>query len=123
MKAPTLDQFVSRVYILKFVQSSPTTVLSLVDRLREHGIEKNIRSLRPILRSLMIARAITAELVEGSGRVYCITDSGRAELDAYLARLGTLQSDIEQRQESAEQGSSAPIGRRKNSRKDSHKGK
>jgi hypothetical protein len=29
-------------------------------------------SLRPILRSLMIARAITAELVEDSGRVYWI---------------------------------------------------
>jgi hypothetical protein len=40
---PTLDQFVSRLYILKFVQSSPATVLSLVDRLREHGIEKNIQ--------------------------------------------------------------------------------
>ncbi|WP_454727168.1 MULTISPECIES: transcriptional regulator [Cupriavidus] len=95
MKTPTLDRFVSRLYILKFVESSPSTVLTLVERLREHGIEKNIRSLRPILRSLMIARAITAELVEGSGRVYCITDSGKDELDKYLAHLDVLQSDIE----------------------------
>ncbi len=95
MKTPTLDGFVSRLYILKFVQSSPATVLTLVDRLRERGVEKNIRSLRPILRSLMIARAITAELVEGSGRVYCITDSGREELNKYLSHLDILQSDIE----------------------------
>ncbi|AOY94765.1 transcriptional regulator [Cupriavidus sp. USMAA2-4] len=93
MKTPTLDRFVSRLYILKFVKARPATVLNLVDRLREHGIDKNIRSLRPILRSLMIARAITAELVEGSGRVYCITEQGRAELDRYLAHLDILQSE------------------------------
>ena len=51
-------------------------------------------SLRPILRSLLIARAITAELVEGNGRVYSITDSGREELDAYLSHLDVLQNDI-----------------------------
>lgn len=96
MRAPTLDGFVSKLYILKLVQSSPSTVMTLVDRLREHGVDKNIRSLRPILRSLMIARAITAELVEGSGRVYCITDSGREELNNYLSHLGALQGDIEQ---------------------------
>ena len=94
MKRPTIDSLVSRLYILKFVQASPATVLALVDRLREHGIEKNIRSLRPILRSLLIARAITAELVEGNGRVYSITDSGREELDAYLSHLDVLQNDI-----------------------------
>jgi len=93
MKILTIDRLVSRLYILKFVKARPSTVLNLVDRLREHGIEKNIRSLRPILRSLMIARAITAELVEGSGRVYCITENGRAELDAYLAHLDILQTD------------------------------
>ncbi|MGO4331656.1 transcriptional regulator [Cupriavidus sp. 2TAF22] len=96
MRTPTLDRFVSRLYILKFVQSSPSTVLTLVERLRDHGVENNIRSLRPILRSLMIARAITAELVEGSGRVYCITDSGKDELDKYLSHLDVLQSDIAQ---------------------------
>jgi DNA-binding PadR family transcriptional regulator len=50
-----------------------------MERLRERGIDKNIRALRPILRSLMMARAITAELVEGNGRVYSITDAGRAQ--------------------------------------------
>ncbi|TWG89260.1 PadR family transcriptional regulator [Cupriavidus gilardii J11] len=94
MKRPTIDSLVSRLYVLKFVQSSPATVLALVERLREHGIDKNIRSLRPILRSLLIARAITAELVEGNGRVYSITDSGREELDAYLSHLDVLQNDI-----------------------------
>nr|WP_324291665.1 hypothetical protein [Cupriavidus sp. D39] len=51
----------------------PSTVLNLVDCLRDSGgIEKNSRSLRPMLRSLMIARAITAELVApGQGRVLC----------------------------------------------------
>ncbi|WP_420995680.1 transcriptional regulator [Cupriavidus sp. 30B13] len=95
MKTPALDRFVSRLYVLKLVQSSPSTVLTLVERLREHGIDNNIRSLRPILRSLMIARAITAELVEGSGRVYCITDSGKDELDKYLSHLDVLQGEIE----------------------------
>ncbi len=42
----------------------------------------------------MIARSITAELVEGNGRVYAITDSGRAELDAYLSHLDVLKSDL-----------------------------
>lgn len=95
MKPPTFDRFFSRIYVLKLVQSSPSTVLSLVDRLRERGIEKNIRSLRPILRSLLMARAITAELVEGSGRVYCITEQGRAELEAYMAQLAVLKADLE----------------------------
>ena len=94
MKSPNLDRFFSRVYVLKLVQASPSTVLNLVDRLRDCGIEKNIRSLRPVLRSLMIARAITAELVEGSGRVYCITDTGRAELDQYLSHLDVLKADL-----------------------------
>ncbi len=88
------DRFVSRLYILKLVQSSPSTILNLVDRLRDRGIDKNIRSLRPVLRSLMIARAITAELVEGSGRVYCITESGRKELNAYLQHLDVLTGDL-----------------------------
>jgi DNA-binding PadR family transcriptional regulator len=65
-------------------------VLSLADRLRESGFNENIRSLRPTLRSLMIARAITAQLLEGTGRVYCITDEGRRELDVYLAQLEVL---------------------------------
>ncbi|WP_020206914.1 MULTISPECIES: helix-turn-helix transcriptional regulator [Cupriavidus] len=95
MKTPALDRLVSRLYILKLVQASPSTVLTLVERLREHGIDNNIRSLRPILRSLLIARAITAELVEGSGRVYCITDSGKDELDKYLSHLDVLQGDLE----------------------------
>ncbi len=95
MKPPTFDRFFSRIYVLKLVQSSPSTVLSLVDRLRERGIDKNIRSLRPILRSLLMARAITAELVEGSGRVYCITEQGRAELEAYMAQLAVLKADLE----------------------------
>ncbi len=76
MKPPILDRFFSRIYVLKLVQSSPSTVLSLVDRLRERGIDKSIRSLRPILRSLMMARAITAELVEGSGRVIASPSRG-----------------------------------------------
>jgi DNA-binding PadR family transcriptional regulator len=42
----------------------------------------------------MMARSITAELVEGNGRVYSITDAGRAELDAYLAHLNVLQDDM-----------------------------
>ncbi len=95
MKPPSLDRIVSRLYILKLVQSSPSTVFNLMERLRERGIDKNIRALRPILRSLMIARAITAELVEGNGRVYSITDAGRAELDAYLSHLDVLKSDVE----------------------------
>jgi len=95
MKPPPIDRLFSRIYILKLVQASPSTIMNLVDRLRERGIDKNIRSLRPVLRSLMIARAITAELVEGSGRVYCITDSGRAELDRYLSQLDILRSDLE----------------------------
>ncbi|SOY68911.1 conserved hypothetical protein [Cupriavidus taiwanensis] len=95
MKPPTLDRFFSRIYVLKLVQSSPSTVLSLVDRLRERGIDKNIRSLRPVLRSLMMARAITAELVEGSGRVYCITAQGRAELEAYISHLAVLKAELE----------------------------
>ncbi|MGY8527030.1 transcriptional regulator [Paracidovorax citrulli] len=94
MKRPTIDSLVSRLYILKFVQSHPVTVLGLVDKLRERGIDKNIRSLRPILRSLLLARAITAELVEGNGRVYSITDRGREELDAYLSHLDLLQNEI-----------------------------
>ncbi|WP_454766831.1 PadR family transcriptional regulator [Cupriavidus campinensis] len=94
MKTPSLDRVVSRLYILRFVQASPSTVFNLMERLRERGIDKNIRALRPILRSLMMARAITAELVEGNGRVYAITDAGRAELDAYLAHLDVLKSDI-----------------------------
>ncbi len=95
MKPPPLDRVVFRLYILKLVQASPATVFNLVERLRDRGIDKNIRALRPILRSLMMARAITAELVEGNGRVYCITDSGRAELDAYLSHLAVLRDDIE----------------------------
>ncbi|MBY4896987.1 helix-turn-helix transcriptional regulator [Cupriavidus sp. AU9028] len=91
MKRPTIDSLLSRLYILKFVQSHPITVLGLVEKLREQGIDKNIRSLRPILRSLLLARAITAELVEGNGRVYSITDQGREELDAYLSHLDVLQ--------------------------------
>jgi len=94
MITPSLDRVVSRLYILKLVQASPSTVFSLMERLRERGIDKNIRALRPILRSLMIARSITAELVEGNGRVYTITDSGRAELDAYLSHLDVLKSDL-----------------------------
>lgn len=94
MKPPTLDRLFSRVYILKLVQSSPATVMNLVDRLRERGIDKNIRSLRPVLRSLMMARAITAELVEGSGRVYCITERGRAELEQYLSHLSVLKAEL-----------------------------
>ncbi|CAG2160851.1 helix-turn-helix transcriptional regulator [Cupriavidus numazuensis] len=93
MKSPSLDRVFSRIYILKLVHASPSTVMNLVDRLREYGLELNIRSLRPILRSLMIARAITAELVEGSGRVYCITDSGRDELERYLSHLDVLKRD------------------------------
>ncbi|AZG15751.1 MULTISPECIES: PadR family transcriptional regulator [Cupriavidus] len=95
MKTPSLDRIVSRLYILKLVQASPSTVFNLVERLRERGIDKNIRALRPVLRSLMMARAITAELVEGNGRVYTITDEGRAELDAYLSHLDVLQRDVE----------------------------
>ncbi|WER47898.1 helix-turn-helix transcriptional regulator [Cupriavidus sp. WKF15] len=91
MKPPSLDRVFSRIFILKLVRASPSTVMNLVDQLREYGIELNIRSLRPILRSLMIARAITAELVEGSGRVYCITDSGRDELERYLSHLDILK--------------------------------
>lgn len=93
MKTPSLDRIVSRLYILKLVQSSPSTVFNLMERLRERGIDKNIRALRPILRSLMMARAITAELVEGNGRVYTITAEGRAELDAYLSHLDVLKDD------------------------------
>ncbi|NUO88172.1 MAG: transcriptional regulator [Cupriavidus sp.] len=93
MKRPNLKRVLSRLYILKIIQGSPATILTLTDRLRERGIEENIRSLRPILRSLMMARAITAELVEGSGRVYCITDAGRQELEDYLFHLDILQSD------------------------------
>ncbi|WP_454754612.1 transcriptional regulator [Cupriavidus necator] len=93
MKPPTLERVLSRLYILKIVQSKPATVLALADRLRELGIQENIRSLRPILRSLMMARAITAELVEGSGRVYCITEYGRRELQLYLFHLKGLQKD------------------------------
>lgn len=95
MKTPSPDRIVSRLYILKLVQASPSTVFNLVERLRERGIDKNIRALRPVLRSLMMARAITAELVEGNGRVYTITDEGRAELDAYLSHLDVLQRDVE----------------------------
>ncbi|WP_404993704.1 PadR family transcriptional regulator [Cupriavidus pauculus] len=94
MKPPSLDRIVSRLYILKLVQASPATVFNLMERLRERGIDKNIRALRPILRSLMMARAITAELVEGNGRVYSITDAGRAELDAYLAHLDVLKEEV-----------------------------
>ena len=94
MKRPALDSLVSRLYILKFVRSHPATVLSLTDRLRERGINKDIRALRPILRSLMMARAITAQLEEGTGRVYSITDRGREELDVYLAHLDVLHHDI-----------------------------
>ncbi|WP_427307030.1 helix-turn-helix transcriptional regulator [Cupriavidus sp. H39] len=93
MKAPNLKRVLSRLYILKIVQANPATVLTLADRLRERGIEENIRSLRPILRSLMMARAITAQLVEGSGRVYRITDEGREELEVYLSHLDVLQKD------------------------------
>ncbi|WP_341249037.1 PadR family transcriptional regulator [Cupriavidus pauculus] len=94
MKPPSLDRIVSRLYILKLVQASPATVFNLMERLRERGIDKNIRALRPILRSLMMARAITAELVEGNGRVYSITDAGRAELDAYLSHLDVLKGEV-----------------------------
>ncbi|KAB0603412.1 MAG: transcriptional regulator [Cupriavidus sp.] len=94
MKPPSLDRIVSRLYILKLVQASPATVFNLMERLRERGIDKNIRALRPILRSLMMARAITAELVEGNGRVYSITDAGRAELDAYLSHLDVLKEEV-----------------------------
>ncbi|WP_341249733.1 transcriptional regulator [Cupriavidus pauculus] len=90
MKTPALTRALSRLYILKLVQAGPMTVLSLADRLRESGFNENIRSLRPTLRSLMIARAITAQLIEGTGRVYCITDEGRQELDVYLAQLEAL---------------------------------
>jgi DNA-binding PadR family transcriptional regulator len=96
MKRPIIDSLVARLYILKFVQASPANVMTLVERLRERGIQQNIRSLRPIVRSLMIARAITAELVEGSGRVYLITDSGRDELRAYLSHLDSLHADAEE---------------------------
>ncbi|SPA32444.1 helix-turn-helix transcriptional regulator [Cupriavidus taiwanensis] len=108
MKPPTLDRFFSRIYVLKLVQSSPSTVLSLVDRLRERGIEKNIRSLRPILRSLMMARAITAELVEGSGRVYCITAQGRAELESYISHLAVLKAELEPADETPAQRDAQP---------------
>lgn len=94
MKPPSLDRIVSRLYILKLVQASPATVFNLMERLRERGIDKNIRALRPILRSLMMARAITAELVEGNGRVYSITDAGRAELNAYLSHLDVLKEEV-----------------------------
>lgn len=93
MKPPTLKRVLSRLYILRIVQASPATVMTLVDRLRERGLDENIRSLRPILRSLLLARAITAQLVEGSGRVYCITDEGREELQVYLSHLNILQMD------------------------------
>ncbi|MFJ5383155.1 helix-turn-helix transcriptional regulator [Cupriavidus sp. CER94] len=93
MKPPSLDRIVSRLYILKLVQASPSTVFNLMERLRERGIDKNIRALRPVLRSLMMARAITAELVEGNGRVYTITDQGRAELDSYLSHLAVLKDE------------------------------
>ena len=93
MKSPNLKRVLSRLYILKIVQARPATVLTLADRLRERGLEENIRSLRPVLRSLMMARAITAQLVEGSGRVYCITDEGREELEAYLSHLDDLRND------------------------------
>jgi len=92
---PTPDLFFSRLYVLKFVQASPSTIMNLVDRLRAFGIDRNIRTLRPVLRSLMIARAITADLVEGSGRVYCITDQGRAELERYMAHVNLLQADLD----------------------------
>ncbi|SDC82394.1 transcriptional regulator, PadR family [Cupriavidus sp. YR651] len=101
MKTPSLDRVVSRLYILKLVQASPSTVFNLMERLRERGIDKNIRALRPVLRSLMIARSITAELVEGNGRVYSITNSGRAELDAYLSHLDVLKSDLASNDEDA----------------------
>ncbi|WP_423199841.1 MULTISPECIES: transcriptional regulator [unclassified Cupriavidus] len=107
MKPPVLDRVVFRLYILKLVQASPSTVFNLVERLRERGIEKNIRALRPILRSLMMARAITAELVEGNGRVYCITDAGRAELDAYLSHLSVLKQEMEQIEEDEERKNAA----------------
>jgi DNA-binding PadR family transcriptional regulator len=94
MTLPSPDLFFSRLYVLKLVQGSPSTIMNLVDRLRDFGIEKNIRSLRPVLRSLMMASAITAELVEGSGRVYCITDSGRAELASYLQHFDALRSEV-----------------------------
>ncbi len=47
MITPSLDRVVSRLYILKLVQASPSTVFSLMERLRERGIDKNIRALRP----------------------------------------------------------------------------
>ncbi|MEN7529692.1 MULTISPECIES: PadR family transcriptional regulator [unclassified Cupriavidus] len=95
MRTPSLEKIVSRLHILKIVQTRPSTVFNLMERLRERGIDKNIRALRPILRSLMMARAITAELVEGNGRVYTITDQGRAELDAYLTHLAVLKDDVQ----------------------------
>ncbi|PLQ00344.1 PadR family transcriptional regulator [Cupriavidus pauculus] len=91
MKPQTLKRVLSRLYILKLVQAGPATVLNLAESLRERGFNENIRSLRPILRSLMMARAITAQLVEGSGRVYSITDEGRKELNTYLVHLEILQ--------------------------------
>lgn len=91
---PTPDLLFSRLYVLKLVQSRPSTVMNLVDRLRSFGIDRNIRNLRPVLRSLMIARSITAELVEGSGRVYCITESGRQELERYMAHVDILKADL-----------------------------
>ncbi|RZT36287.1 PadR family transcriptional regulator [Cupriavidus agavae] len=94
MKSPSLEKIVSRLYILKIVQARPSTVFNLMERLRERGIDKNIRALRPVLRSLMMARAITAELVEGNGRVYTITDQGRAELDAYMSHLAVLKDEL-----------------------------
>lgn len=91
---PTPDLLFSRLYVLKLVQSRPSTVMNLVDRLRAFGIDRNIRTLRPVLRSLMIARSITAELVEGSGRVYCITEAGRQELERYMAHVDILKADL-----------------------------
>ena len=51
-------------------------------------------AVTPVLEALM-ARAITAELVEGNGRVYSITDAGRAELDAYLSHLDVLKDNVD----------------------------
>jgi DNA-binding PadR family transcriptional regulator len=103
MKTPSLDRIVSRLYILRLVQSSPSTVFNLMERLRERGIDKNIRALRPILRSLMMARSISAELVEGNGRVYSITDTGRAELEAYLSHLDVLKTGLSSGTEDADE--------------------
>jgi DNA-binding PadR family transcriptional regulator len=74
-----------------------------MERLRERGIDKNIRALRPILRSLMMARSISAELVEGNGRVYSITDAGRAELEAYLSHLDVLKTGLSTGTEDADE--------------------